>query len=130
MQLAERIESMLVDLDYPYEKIGESTWVITDEAAHVRNIVVYLTESLLNFRVKLMEIPANANPAGFRTLLEYNVTQMVHCAYGVEGDNVVITGTLTSENLDANEVAAMFTAISLAISTHYPALHDIFSTAD
>lgn len=126
MQLAERIESILVDLDFPFEKIGESTWIINDEAAHVRNIVVYLTESLLNFRVKLMEIPDNAEPSAFRTLLEYNVAEMVHCAYGVEGNNVVITGTLTSENLDSNEVAAMLTAISIAISTHYPALHTIF----
>jgi nucleoside permease NupC len=129
MSIADKIESMLLDLEVPFERIGESTWAINDEAAHVRNVIVYVSESLLNFRVKLFELAADVPAASFRRLLEYNVAEMVHCAYGVEGNNVVIVGALAVENLDTNEFAAMLDAISLAISAHYPLLRPLFASA-
>jgi hypothetical protein len=47
---------------------------------------------------------------------------MIAGAYGLEGNAVVITDTLQSENLDYNEFQASVDALTMAISQHYPLL--------
>ena len=43
-------------------------------------------------------------------------------AYALEGQAIVITETLQTENLDANELQAAVDGLSLAISEHYQEL--------
>src|SRR5437588_551160 len=56
------------------------------------------------------------------TLLALNATESGPCAFGIEGEAVVITDALQLENLDFNELQAVIDDISMAISKHYPAL--------
>jgi len=58
----------------------------------------------------------------FRTLLELNATEMMHGAYGIEGDAVVISDALQIENLDYNEFAATIDDITLAVASHHSRL--------
>jgi hypothetical protein len=55
-------------------------------------------------------------------LLELNATQMIHGAYGLEDDSVVLIDTLQSKNLDYNEFQATVEALSLAITQDYEKL--------
>jgi hypothetical protein len=57
-----------------------------------------------------------------RELLELNARDLVHGAYGLEGDKVVLTDTLELENLDFNEFEASFDSITLALAQHLGAL--------
>ena len=80
-----------------------------------------LAGPVLVFRVKLMEVPQQSGAHReelFRTLLELNATEMMHGAYGVEGDSVGICDALQLENLDFNEFAATIDDISLAVASH------------
>ena len=43
------------------------------------------------FRVKVMELPQTGREELYRTLLELNTTEMVHGAFGIEGETVVIS---------------------------------------
>ena len=74
---------------------------------------------MLVFRVKVMDIPRHHREELFRTLLELNATEMMHGAYGIEGESVVIMDALQLENLDYNEFAATVDDITLAVASHH-----------
>jgi hypothetical protein len=115
MATHEDIEHYLIQLEYPIEAIEEGMWLIRDET----NIIITYEPPLVIFRAKLMDVPQKNRESFFRLLLELNASQMIHGAYGIEDDNVVLIDTLEAENLDLNEFQASFDAISLAISQDY-----------
>jgi hypothetical protein len=95
-------------------------WVIHDTA----NIVVTYDPPLILFRMKLMDIPKERREAFFKLLLELNASQMIHGAYGIEEENVVMIDTLQSEHLDFNEFQASLEALLLASTQDYQKLND------
>ncbi len=115
------IQDFLLKLELPYEEPSEGTFVIQGHDG-LDNIVITLAGPVLVFRVKLMEVPKRPpngeREALFRTLLELNATEMMHGAYGLEGDSIVICDALQLENLDFNEFAATIDDISLAVASH------------
>jgi len=113
------IEHYIIQMDYPFESIESNMWVIHDTA----NIVVTYELPLVLFRVKLMDIPNERREAFFKLLLELNVSQMIHGAYGIEGENVVLIDTLQSEHLDFNEFQASLEALLLASTQDYQKLN-------
>jgi Putative bacterial sensory transduction regulator len=118
MATREDIEHYLIEMGLPYETLEDHMWVIQD----VTNLVVTLEPPLVAFRAKLMDIPKSNREALFRLLLELNATQMIHGAYGLEQDSVVLIDTLQCENLDYNEFQASIEALSLAITQDYDKL--------
>ena len=93
------------------------------------NMIITLAGPVVVFRVKLMEVPRHHREELFRTLLEMNATEMMHGAYGVEGDAVVISDTLQLENLDFNEFAATVDDITLAVASHHGRLAKYWEAA-
>ena len=51
-----------------------------------------------------------------------NTTEMVHGAFGLEGEAVVIVHALELENLDLNEMQAVIDDMSMAVAKHQPSL--------
>jgi Tir chaperone protein (CesT) family len=120
MRTAADIQDFLLRLELPYEEPSEGTFVIQGHDG-LDNIVLTIAGPVVVFRVKLMEVPQSAvahREELFRTLLELNATEMMHGAYGVEGNSVVICDALGLENLDFNEFAASIDDISMAVSSH------------
>src|ERR1700753_724609 len=118
MKTAADVQAYLERMELPYEEPREGTWVVSGLDG-VDNLVVTLAGPVLVFRVKMMEIPRNQREELFRTLLELNATEMMHGAYGIEGDSIVIMDALQLENLDYNEFAATIDDISLAVASHH-----------
>jgi hypothetical protein len=120
----EDMNSYLAKLEMPYEEIKEGTWVIHDHDDKIENIVVSFADPIVVFRVKVMDAPSDRDKRArlCEKLLELNATDMVAGAYGLEGNAVVWTDTLQSENLDYNEFQASVDALSLSISQHYSEL--------
>jgi hypothetical protein len=117
------IEGYLIKMGVSYEEIGKRTWMLHDENDQLDNLVVTLNDPVVLFHVKLMDIPPDCDRLKlYETLLQLNTTDMVHGAYGLEGNAVVATDTLQAENLDFNEFQASVDAISLAIQSHYKKL--------
>ena len=121
MKTAADIEEFLHKLELSHEEPREGTYVIHGHDG-LDKIIVTLAGPVLVFRVKLMEVPKQRSAGDreelFRMLLELNATEMMHGAYGVEGDSVVICDALQLENLDFNEFAATIDDISLAVASH------------
>jgi len=84
--------------------------------------VVTYVDPLVVFRVQVMSVPGHDQEGFYKKLLELNASDMINCAYGLEGEKVVITGSLEFETLDYNEFRATVDAIGLALTQHYPIL--------
>src|SRR5918999_307529 len=104
------IEHYLIQMEYPFESIEPHMWVIHNTA----NVVVTYEPPLVIFRMKLMEVPKKQREDFFKLLLELNATEMIHGAYGIEDNNVVLIDTLQSEHLDFNEFQATLDALLLS----------------
>src|SRR3954468_7359705 len=120
MKTAEDIESYLLKVGLPYEQIKPGMWVLKVE--HCDNFVVSMAGPVVVFRVKVMDLPRADREPLYRTLLALNTGDMVHGAFGLEGDAVVIVHALDLENLDFNEFQAVIDDVTLAIARHYPVL--------
>jgi hypothetical protein len=118
MARREDIEYYLIRMGHPHETIADNMWVIRDTA----NIVISYEPPLVIFRSKLMDVPGKNREAFFRLLLELNASEMIHGAYGFEGDVVALIDTLQSEQLDLNEFQATVDALLLAINQDYQRL--------
>jgi hypothetical protein len=117
MKTAEDIESYLLRMSMPYEKMQPGIWVLKTDGTP---LVVSIAGPVVAFRLKVMDVP----PPGpgreelFRKLLSLNTTEMVHGSYGLEGDAVVVVHALELENLDLNEFQAVVDDMSMAVAKH------------
>jgi len=115
------IRAFLRKMDLRFDEPREGTWVISGLDG-IDKLVITLSGPVLVFRVKVMDMPRLHREDLFRTLLELNASEMMHGAYGVEGDAIVISDALQIENLDFNEFAASVDDITLAVASHHSRL--------
>ena len=117
-----KIESYLLSLSLTYEEVGDQTWVINDDEKGLENVLVILADPVVIIRVKVMAIPAKEREEFFEQLLRLNQSDMIHGAYALEGDDVILLNTLVGETLDVEEFQATLDAIGLALAQHYQEL--------
>ncbi len=122
MRTLEDVEQYLLDLDTPYEVLDEGIYRLIDDVPEIDDIIVLVTAPLVIFSVRLMKVPEKNKEAFYQKLLELNASALVAGAYGIDGDDVIITDTLQLENLDFNEFQASIESLALAIHDHYPIL--------
>jgi len=130
MRTLEDVEKYLLELDAPYEVLGDGLFRLIDDVPEVDDIIVLVTPPLVVFSVRLMKIPSKHRENFFHKLLELNASDLVGGAYGIDGDDVVITDTLQLENLDYNEFQASIESLAFAIHEHHPILKKIAEDAE
>jgi len=117
-----KIEQYLIDLKYSYQEVKPHLWLLDDTNHNLEGIAVMYEDPLVIIRVQVMNAPHHKREEFYTKLLELNATDMIHGAYGLEGEKVVIIDTLEYEDLDYSEFRAALDAISLALTQHYPIL--------
>ena len=117
-----KIEQYLIDLKYSYQEIRPNLWLLDDTEHNLEGMLVMYAEPLVIIRVQVMNAPKQNQLEFFTKLLELNAGDMIHGAYGLEGEKVVIIDTLEYETLDYSEFQAVLDAISLVLTQHYPIL--------
>lgn len=117
-----KIEQFLIDLKYSYEEVKPNLWLLDDEDHSLESMVIMYAEPLVVFQVRVMDAPKEDREKFYAKLLELNATDMIHGAYGLDGEKVVIIDTLEYETMDYSEFRAALDAISLALTQHYPVL--------
>jgi len=117
-----KIEQYLIDLKYSYSEVKPNLWLLDDTEHDLEGIAVIYADPLVIIRVQVMNAPEKNRLEFFAKLLELNACDMMHGAYGLEGEKVVIINTMEYETLDYDEFRAVLDAISLALSQHYPIL--------
>ncbi|MDR2495424.1 MAG: YbjN domain-containing protein [Spirochaetaceae bacterium] len=115
-----KIEQYLRELHVSYREVETNLWLVEPEGP--MEVAVVYAEPLVVFRTLVMEAPEENRPALFTELLRLNATDMVHGAYGLEGDNIVLIDSWQYDTLDFEELRAVIEAFSLALTQHYPIL--------
>ncbi|HVT08172.1 MAG TPA: YbjN domain-containing protein [Polyangia bacterium] len=119
MKSAEDVESYLLRMGVPHETVNPGMWLVKTDGPP---LVISLAGPVVAFRLKVMDAPKTGREELYRTLLSLNTTELVHGAYGLEGDTVVIVHALEMENLDLNEFQAVIDDMSMAVAKHQPQL--------
>ncbi|MCK4514809.1 MAG: YbjN domain-containing protein, partial [Spirochaetaceae bacterium] len=84
-------------------------------------VVVYAEEELVTLRAKVMQIPSENREKYFEELLRLNA-EMVHGAYAIEEDSVILIDSLVAPTMDLEEFQASLDSTGLALAQHYPRL--------
>jgi hypothetical protein len=114
----EKLERFFINLELVYEEVGDNMWLITDEENGLKSVVVYVQEELVTLRAKVMDVPSEQREAFFEDLLRLNA-EMVHGAYAIEGDSVILVDSLEMPTLDLEEFQASLDSTGLALAQHY-----------
>ena len=115
----EDLESYFIRMDAEYEEIAEGIYLVRSRSEGLR-VVVDHSPPLLVLRLKVMDLEPGAGNREelFRTLLELNANDVIHGAYGLEENELVLTETLHLETMDFLELQAALESITLAASSH------------
>ncbi|HUZ18572.1 MAG TPA: YbjN domain-containing protein [Spirochaetia bacterium] len=122
MTSTKKLEGYLINLGITFEELNENTWLINDSDKGLEQVVVDVEEPLAIVRVVVMPTPTKNREEFFEILLKMNATDLIHGAYALSGDNVILIDTLQYETLNLEEFQASLDAIGLALAQHYPIL--------
>lgn len=126
IQASEDLEGYLARLERPFERLSEGMYVLT--MGQGQPLVALRLESpvlLVNVEIGGVPADADASRALFKKLLELNASSLMHAAYGLERERIVLSAALSLETLDLSELQAALSDVELALSEHVPALHDM-----
>jgi hypothetical protein len=121
----EDVENFLNRMQLDFEEVQEGLWLVRsngDEGG--APLVISHEPPLLVFRLKVLDVPRESEKCAelYRKLLEANANELVHAAYGLEEDDVILTGSLQTENLDFNEFQATVDSFQMAFATQLESL--------
>ena len=103
-----------------HEEVEPGLWVVKPGGALDFDVVVTHNPPVVLLRVKVMPLPTDAAEAAAlnKRLLELNATDLLHGAYGLDGDAVVLTEARELAHLDFEEFLASFESMTLSLTTH------------
>jgi hypothetical protein len=123
----EDLETLLGHLERRFERLPNGTFLVA-VGANSAPVAMRIATPVLVTQVAIGPAPSG-NPKleaqVFRKLLELNANDLLHAAYALEGDRIVLTAALELENLDLNELEAVLADVGLALSKHVPVLLDM-----
>lgn len=122
-----KIERYLIDLTLSYQEIGKDMWMIDDAGHGLQGVVVMFADPLVVIRVVVMPLDTDRRLELFTKLLEFNANDVLHGAYALENDEIVLVDTLEYDSMDLGDFRASLDAIGLALSQHYPLLSEFRS---
>ena len=119
------LESFLIRMDLDFNEVDEGMFLVqgSNEGAPV---VVHHTPPLLVIRLKVTTLPKGNDLAElYKALLVWNATDVVHGAYGIEEDDLIISDTLELETLDFPELQASLESVQMAASSHVEKIKEL-----
>lgn len=117
-----KIEDYLMALGVSYEEPQPGTWVVEDASKGLPCIAVSHAEPVVIVSARVMKAPSKDRESFFSDLLKLNYSGLLHGAYALDGDEVVLIDTLEYATMDKEEFEASLDALGFAISEHYPLL--------
>jgi hypothetical protein len=117
-----KIEEYLIELGISYEEPTSGTWLVEDPSKGLPRIFVSYAEPVVIIHARVMPAPAKNREEFFAELLKLNYEGLLHGAYALEGEEVVLIDTLEFADMDKAEFEASLVALGFALSEHYPLL--------
>jgi Putative bacterial sensory transduction regulator len=117
-----KIEDYLISLGVSYEEPQPGTWVVDDAGKGLSGIAISYAEPVVIVSARAMKVPSANREAFFAELLKLNYSSLLHGAYALDGDEVVLIDTLRYDTMDKEEFEASLDSIGFALSEHFSAL--------
>jgi len=119
MVTREDLESFLIRMDLHWEEVDDGMYLVRGRNSGLPMVLNH-ADNLLLIRLKVMDMPPEgpADTTLYRTLLQWNATDVVHGAYGIEDGELILSDTLELATLDIHELQASMESIELAASSH------------
>lgn len=111
------VEAYLLRMEKPWSEADPSTYVVPIENVP---LAIKIAPPLVFARVEIGDAPKEGRAALFELLLRLNASALVHSAYGLDGERIVLSAALEMENLDYNELEAVITEFELALGQQLP----------
>jgi hypothetical protein len=130
IQSNEDLEGYLLRLERRFERAEDGTYLLSMGADRPL-VALRVAAPVLVAQVDIGQAPADdvAGAVLFRKLLVLNATALVHAAYGIEGDKIVLSAALELKNLDLNELEAVLADLDMALANQVPTLREVAKKA-
>jgi hypothetical protein len=128
IQTSEDLEGYLLRLERRFERSDDGTYLLSMGVDRPL-VALRVAAPLLVAQVEIGLAPLDDAAAAplFRKLLVLNATALVHAAYGIEGQNIVLSAALELQNLDLSELEAVLADLDMALANQVPTLREIGS---
>jgi hypothetical protein len=112
-----------------YTEVAPGLWRVRPGGALDFDIAVTYAPPVVLLRANVTELPDDDGHCNklTRRLLELNATDLLHGAYGVDRDTVVLSEALELGHLDYEEFRACFESMTIALGSH---LRELVSIRD
>jgi hypothetical protein len=127
MRTTEDLEAQLERLERKYERMGDGTYLVSVGPGRPP-IAMRVAPPVLVLQVtvgSLVKKGAADQARLFRRLLELNATTLLHAAFGLEGESIVLAAALELESVDPNEIEAALADMDMALAEHIPSLREL-----
>jgi hypothetical protein len=117
-----KIEQYLIDLMLTYQQIDSNLYLLDDEDHSLQGVAIMQAEPLVIIRAEIMDVPKNNLLELYKKLLELNASDVIHGAYALEKNKIVLVDSLQYGTMDFEDFRASLDSFSLALTQHYPIL--------
>jgi len=123
----EDLEQQLERIGRALTKVGPGTYVV--RLGPTRPMVaIRLSPPVLVLQVAVGQVPpldSERSSRLYKKLLEFNAVGLVHAAYGLEGDTMVLSAAFELESVDPNEIEAALSDMDMALAEQVPQLREL-----
>ncbi|HVJ16955.1 MAG TPA: CesT family type III secretion system chaperone [Polyangiaceae bacterium] len=123
----EDLEGFLSKLERKYERAAEGTYVVSMGPGRPL-VAMRLATPVLVLEVVIGEVPtapAERLLVLYRRLLEYNAERLLHAAYGIQGQQIMLSAALELVSVDLNELEAVLADLDMALAEQVPVLREL-----
>lgn len=120
------LEAQLGRLGRRFERTPDGTFIVAI-GPNQPPAALLLVPPVLVIQVAIGEAPRDLAQAApiYKKLLELNASALLHSAFGLENDQIVLAAALELDNLDLNELEAVLADIDVALGEHVPVLRSM-----
>jgi hypothetical protein len=103
-----------------HSEVEPGIWVVKPGGALDFDVIVHFSPPVVVMSVRVMTLPADKKTEATlnRRLLELNASDLVHGAYGIEENSIVMAEALELSHLDYEEFRAAYESITVALASH------------
>jgi hypothetical protein len=127
IRTTEDLEGFLSKLERKYERAAEGTYVVSMGIGRPL-VAIRMATPVLVLEVMIGDVPDQTPERQlvlYRRLLEYNAERLMHAAYGIQGQQIVLAAALELVSVDLNELEAVLADLDMALSEQVPVLREL-----
>lgn len=130
IRTSDDLEAQLGRLGRRYERTPEGTFIVSLGPSQPPAALL-LVPPVLVIQVAIGDAPKELTAAApiYKKLLELNAGALLHTAFGLENDQIVLSAALELDNLDLNELEAVLADLDVALGEHVPMLRSMVPSA-